>query len=502
MKKLSALLLALLLLLSTLPAVSLAQEEPFVINIMTSEHAKYPIDTESQPVFKWIEEAAGVKLVIEAVPSANYAEKKATRLVTGNLPDVLRVSQSDLNEYARLGAFVNLSDYEELMPNYLAARATVDLIQYTEVEGSIYSFNKIGYECVRGLNGPAIRTDLLEKHGLAVPASYEELAVVLEKLKELYPASYPWSARGTGSFIRSLAYGFGTTWGLEFDVDKDCYVYGYLTPEMKVLITYLNDLYTKGILDPDFYTNSDASLSAEVASESCLFMMNNVNFLDDYNAAVQITDPNARFEMIPTLKNETTGAYRILGQSFQSQVGASFAISAKAKNVEKIISFFDWLYSPEGAAITNFGIEGETYEMVNGQPEFTDAILRETKSASDTVKEVEYGLTHNIMALYHSQRQWYANNYDYMNQPMFRRSVTIANDEHVLVPPAVGPVLSEEALEEYTDIANKVNTLADENIIKFILGERPMSEFDSFVETLKNAGAERMVEIYNTAFGK
>lgn len=40
------------------------------------------------------------------------------------------------------------------------------------------------------------------------------------------------------------------------------------------------------------------------------------------------------------------------------------------------------------------------------------------------------------------------------------------------------------------------------NIDRFITGDRPISEFDAFVEELKAQGAEEMEKIYNDAYDR
>ena len=46
-----------------------------------------------------------------------------------------------------------------------------------------------------------------------------------------------------------------------------------------------------------------------------------------------------------------------------------------AKNVKAAVWLLDWLYSEEGQICYNFGIEGESYEMKDGKPVYTDLIM-------------------------------------------------------------------------------------------------------------------------------
>src|SRR5690606_21088359 len=52
-----------------------------------------------------------------------------------------------------------------------------------------------------------------------------------------------------------------------------------------------------------------------------------------------------------------------------------YGISKDAKNPEIVIKWLDYIYaSEEGSRLLQYGVEGLSYEMVNGEPEFTDFV--------------------------------------------------------------------------------------------------------------------------------
>ena len=54
-------------------------------------------------------------------------------------------------------------------------------------------------------------------------------------------------------------------------------------------------------------------------------------------------------------------------------VGAT--ITSTCKNVDRVVEWLDYMYSPEGQMLLNMGIEGTHYTMVDGEPIFTDYVL-------------------------------------------------------------------------------------------------------------------------------
>ena len=55
---------------------------------------------------------------------------------------------------------------------------------------------------------------------------------------------------------------------------------------------------------------------------------------------------------------------------------------------------------------------------------------------------------------------------------------------------------------EYSDIMSKVNNYAEEQVYSFIFGEKPIEEFDAFVEHIKSLGIERACEIKQAAYDR
>ena len=60
---------------------------------------------------------------------------------------------------------------------------------------------------------------------------------------------------------------------------------------------------------------------------------------------------------------------------------------------------------------------------------------------------------------------------------------------------------SEEA-EEIAVLATDISTTAEEYLVKFVLGQYDMSEWDSFMQQMKDIGIERYLEINQTALDR
>lgn len=55
--------------------------------------------------------------------------------------------------------------------------------------------------------------------------------------------------------------------------------------------------------------------------------------------------------------------------------------------------------------------------------------------------------------------------------------------------------MTTEESEEYNSLAGDITTYAQENFLRYIIGDAPISELDSFINTCKEMGLEKCLEI-------
>ena len=178
------------------------------------------------------------------------------------------------------------------------------------------------------------------------------------------------------------------------------------------------------------------------------------------------------------------------------QSGASAAISSQCKNVEAAVWLLDWLYSEEGQICYNFGIEGESYEMVNGKPVYTDLIMNNPDGWSQAQALAAYTRTSTSGAGIQSEdyiEQYYSQD---NQKKALELSMKTDMGEHMFPPTSV----SEENQDRYSEIMSQVKTLSDEMEASFICGTTPMSEWDSYQQKLKDAGIEEAVQMMQEAY--
>lgn len=471
-------------------------EPPLVIRAMENEHPSQPYLTDS-PSIKEREKLLNVQLKIEAVPSSNYAEKTRTMLATNNIPDIIKLdSIADMKEFAPTGIFLPISDYLDHAPNFKKLLDETPDIKSLMVDGKLYGFPSMNRWTWNGGRVPVIRQDVMDELGLQEPTTYEELFEVLSAFKQAYPDSYPLTFRGGGIpyVLRYFAFNLGSGYEQYYEPETGKYVYGPAYAEdFKPVLEYLHRLYKAELLDPDYAVNTNQSWQEKLSSGQSMFFVDNNSFAINFTKALQVEKPNAQFQQIHLMANHK-GQKR--GIQYAKHPFIMRAISAKTANPEAVVAFMDWHYSEQGSLLTSFGIEGEHYDMVNGEPVVKQSLLGRYKNEQDPARAMMSAVGTGLLAftLYNHDGPQLS-----IAPPEVLEWSKMMEEEpgHHIIP--LDPVFTLEENEQLTKLKTKVETLLEQNMDRFVMGSRPLSEYEAFAKELVDAGALEIENIYNTA---
>ena len=148
--------------------------------------------------------------------------------------------------------------------------------------------------------------------------------------------------------------------------------------------------------------------------------------------------------------------------------------------------------------LNNFGIEGESYEMVDGQPKYTELVTNNPEKLSMAQALTMYVRATNEGPFVQDER-YIEQYYQLDNQKEALERWSDNNHQKHALPQVT---LTQEERSEYSKIMTDFTTFRDEAIVAFILGSKPISEFDSFVQECKDRRIDRAIEIYQTAYDR
>lgn len=518
MKRMLSLILAIFMLLA-MGSFAVAEEEMITISMMVSEASSQPYLQDTAPL-RYIKENFGIDIQYMAIPESDYATKISTVFATNDLPDVVRgVNMNTIGSYELEDMVVNLMDYKEIMPNYFGLVDAEDRINsqktlwQTDSEGNpaLYLLQRLEYNRIDIAPIGAIRGDLMEELNLEMPTSWDELYDVMLKIKEAHPDVYFFSSRnGTNWLLGMLNYtmgsgGYNTNKSdpMYLEPETGLWTYGPTQEYFDETVAFLAKAYADGLVDPDYATTTRDDLWEKITTGKVVYFKDNNSFLS--SVFEPAFDANGHedwyFDIIPPVANSNIEDVREIRYERDWKEGLVFSLDCP--EIERVLKMFDWCYSYEGMMVTSFGIEGETYYVdETGYPMVVESIIEETRGATDHLKAVQ-----GVLGVGTWSWTPYINEATYLQTagPLFLEQgeeIRGYTDAGLIDYKAYTPAFTLEESEEIAEIEMELQVIFESSIDAFIKGERSMDEWPELVEELKDAGSERLEELFNEAYNR
>lgn len=455
---------------------------------------------------EWMKQT-GTEIEFMHPPAGQAKEQFSLILADGNLPDLMEYTW--ITDYPggpekaiKDGVIIPLNDvFEKYCPNltaYLKANPDIDKMVKTD-EGHYYVFPFVrGDDKLCNTVGLMLRKDWLDELGMEVPTTIDEWHEVLTAFKEKKGATAPYSPEYTRTDLREadpFAYAYGTC--KSFYVGDDGKVhFGAAEPSYKEFLTMMSQWYAEGLVDPDLATLGVDQVTAKMTNGSAGASQGFAGSrMGVWTSAARTAEPN--YELIaapyPTLNKGDKPEYGFVDSQYTGR--ASVAITTSCKDVERAARLMDYAYGEAGHMVFNFGVEGESYIMENGEPVYTDWIMNNPDGWPIAQAMSAYIRGNNNGPFIQDLR--YLN--QYYTLPEQRDTVEVWGVDKAKahrLPPVI-PTADES--KEYSTIMNEINTYRDEMTLKFIFGTESLDNFDTYVKNIENMGLARALEIQNAA---
>jgi putative aldouronate transport system substrate-binding protein len=476
-----------------------ASSGPATVTVMVAERGTAAQNLDA-PVYGEIMKNAGVNINFEVVPASDWGAKKRTIIATDDIPDIISVGLGDIIDFADAGVFYPLNDLiDDHMPNLKALLQLEENqnVWKTAVDGTLYAFPTLKhYEFHRGIIS-VIRVDTLEKLGLDMPTSFDELYDVLAAIKKSDPEAHVWTTRGGAyGILRNMAYAWGTGHEIYFDQDLNKYVYGSITDRYKDLVLAIKRAYDDGILDPDFVSVTTQQWREKLGSGKSYFFYDNPTYGKRSNDAIVNVIPDGWFEPTPVLENPYGGRRSLF---YDRIVWGGWAIGAKTENELAIAQLLDYMYSDEGAILKTFGLEGVHHERAGGEYRYKSDVLEPYKNPSGGYK-IDAIVTEIGIGGYGDFNPFIDMRLYRLTWPEYQIAwYEKMEQDSAWTDPISDPPFNADERASLADLRTKVQTILQQGVAQLILGDIAVSEWDKVVEDAKKAGALEIEKIYNDA---
>jgi putative aldouronate transport system substrate-binding protein len=254
---------------------------------------------------------------------------------------------------------------EEYAPEFMDLITPLEIVNNTAPDGHFYTIRTHfsgdeDWADPRNLPSPGtanfnIRTDILEGLGNPRLESLEDLVDIYKKVKTKYPDMLIHVKRP--NFSSAIAETMGLVPPTNPYSDGNKVYLGISDPGTIDYFRFVNNLVRKGYLDMET-TTYELNQLTELANAGKIFAGENIKANNEV-----FREKGQDYEM-QTIENVLTYKGEIRYKMLDIGIGwSSFFITKKCKDPERAIRFAEFLKSPEGDELTQWGVEGVHYTL-------------------------------------------------------------------------------------------------------------------------------------------
>lgn len=418
-----------------------------------------------------LNERIGIDLQANIMASADdYNNQLAIRLAAGNYPDIFSLNRQRMVEFADKGLLLDLTPYIEELGDVVAYVGEENL-QKGMVDGRLYG--------IPGRSGKSqryftfwIRQDWLDKLGLEQPDNLQELFDVARAFTFDDPdgngRNDTFGFTGTGLTGSDNAFtpiygAFGVGNPDTLYVEDGQLMSAYTDPGMPEALAFINELIEAGVVDPDLVATSGTQHQEKAFQGRAGIVyidwarMAKEEFVEQYKTV----NPDA--EWAPVMPPE--GPAGRLGANWSIGGVGITALSPDLADDpvkrQKVFELLNYIGSEEGVNLVQYGLEGRHFNIEDGEIVPTDLLAEE-------------GAHFFVYQLFGRDEEKY----------LYTRFV---NQREYIDFGFAQPYL--ETLNGFVELPEGYNPAdaqryAQEELVKFAYGDRPLDEYGDFVETL------------------
>ena len=430
------------------------------------------------------------------------AEKFNVMIAMGSLPDIIEYNWNGGYPGGYVKALsdgvVLPIDVEKEAPNmakYAKANPDVDKLLKTD-DGQYFGFPFIrGDEYLLTSAGPIVRADWLKELNMKAPETIDEWTTMLRAFKKEKNAKKPLSLNASHVSSFGLIVGaYGIADNLY--IDNGIVKYGPSEDVYKEFLIQMNKWYEEGLLDADYASVDSTTMTS--------------NIINGVSGATAGSCGSGIGRWLAAATEEGYDLiglkYPVLNKGDKAQFGhyslpvttTVAAITKDCKNKELCAKILDYGYSEKGQMLFNFGIEGESYKMVDGYPTYTDIITKNPDGLSMADSLARYSLSYSEGPFIQDKR--YMEQYAQLPQQKKALENWMDTDMKKHIMPTVN--LTGEERESIATITESISTYKNEMAAKFIMGVESLDKFEKYQEELKNRGLDKYIKCYQDAYDR
>ena len=493
-------------------------KERKTISILTSSNPLIQ-DFDTNYFTKLVEEKTGVDLEFHLLPATDGGQKFAVMAASQTeLPDILNAVPGSFDEYCYNGLAIPVNDYfADPEVAYYFHQATTEEERESTLKNSrladgnnyaIFRYQPSAWDeySYRGW----INQTWLDKLGLPMPTTTEEFYNTLVAFKNndlngngeadeipLMGSTDGWNQNPVPYLMNAFIY-TDPKQNYLFVEDGKLDV-AFNKPEWKAGLEYINKLIQDGLLSPLTFTQNVTQFKTILEDPNKQMMG---SMMAGSLTVYSTVDNKNRQDMqpMPPLTGPDGKCYATYNPSIPNK---STYISKYCEDPETAFRVLDFMYEDEASIVSRYGEPGVHW----------DYLTEEEKAAAGT-DFLGNSVTFKELVQIWNQPQnahWCNvhpkimtgrnNNVMPAKSDMTAKAVPMYLDKH---PEEVIATLAHtnDELLDLSDIETSIKSYVQECTTRFVMGDKPFSEWDSYVKELDDMGLSQYLEIKQAAFDR
>lgn len=300
-------------------------------------------------------------------------------------------------------------------------------------------------------------------------------------------------------FMTGIAQWFGVgNYLTSVDVKNNKIVSPWYQDGIKDYLKYMNRLVEEGLMDPDLIGATYEQTSQRMAE-------NKVGATFDYCMQMWL-EPSVNAENVEFLPiaNLETGyePYIVIEPSFFSW--QKWAVTKDCKDPEAVAALLDVLYSDRYEELSAWGIEGETYEVVDGRRQLMEGIggaywEQNAKDRKTPGGSLWSGCVFPTVSLYTMESQ-FTSRPEHKNE--FQKSVVFQDAVYPDAKYCYMAIATDEQNARKAALTTDLSTYSSELVTDFILGRASFDDWDQYIAQMQELGLDELIEIEQSQYDK
>ena len=389
------------------PAVSVSEKESSSEDTVTFDwyinYSWYNTPWGQNAVSQEITKRTGVNINF-ITPQGNEEEKLNALIASGTLPDLITLGwwEPQMNEIIQGDMVYALNELADQYDPYFWEVSDPQAVSwYTQSDGNIYGYPNSSITPADVENNDNIgsnqtflvRKDIYEAIGSPDMTTIEGFEAAVKKAAQMFPEVEGKPLIPVGAHV------FDDTGSVSFDkylqnflavpYEKDGKLYDrYTDPEYIEWLKMFRRLGQEGYLATDIFLDQRVQMEEKIAEGRYFCMIYQHTDMASQQKSLFAKDPDSIYIAVDGPKNKN-GDDHVLPTSSVSGWTITF-VSKNCKHPDRAIKFIDFMLSEEGQKLVYLGIEGLTYDVIDGKETVKPEIIELLNTDRTTYDEL-YG---------------------------------------------------------------------------------------------------------------